>query len=101
MVPGAVRTYHAANIKEGGATIMRSILAVLILGAVIFTGPAAFASVNDSGYNTIGGTQAAVTTGVGQIIVVPADSDNVGVVSGPDQVPPGPSYNQRIENKEN
>ena len=80
---------------------MRSVLAVLILGAVIFTGPAAFASVNDNGYNTIGGTQAAVATGIGQMFVMPADSDNVGVVSGTDQAPSGPDYNWRIENKEN
>ena len=69
---------------------MRSILAMLILGAIIFTGSAAF-----------GGTQAAVATGVGQLIVIPADSNNVGVVSGPDQAPTGPGYNWRIDNKEN
>ena len=69
---------------------MRSILAMLILGVIIFTVSAAF-----------GENQAAVATGVGQIIVVPADSNNVGVVSGPDQAPPGPSYNWRIDNKEN
>ena len=69
---------------------MRSILAMLILGVIIFTVSAAF-----------GENQAAVATGVGQLIVIPADSNNVGVVSGPDQAPAGPDYNWRIDNKEN
>ena len=80
---------------------MRSILAMLILGVVIFTGTAAFAADNDRGVNPLGGDQAAVATGVGQTIAVPADSNNVGVVSGPDQAPTGPNYNWRVDNKEN
>jgi hypothetical protein len=69
---------------------MRNILAMLILGAVIFTGPAAFAGDNDRGYDPLGGNQAAVTTEVGQ----PSDP---GAVTGPET--PVPVWNYlRLDN---
>ena len=72
---------------------MRNILAVLAL-AIAVLGPVAAASADSAS----GGAPH-------DIIVAPAllqvDSNNVGVISGPDQAPPGPNYNIRIENHEN
>jgi hypothetical protein len=71
---------------------MRKILAVLALGVAVL-GP-------------VGAAYADSATGGAShdILVAPAlfqvDS-NVGVISGPDQAPPGPNYNLRIENHEN